>query len=625
MGDDIKRLEEEIARLPRGYISNKRIGGKVRHYLQWTDNGKIKSKYIPESEYEEIKTGIERRKELQKRLKRIPGNEARETNKELGYEMTVITGPALRRMVNYVSGWEKRDCFKSITRYLYGKETPRVCTIYGLRRTGKTTLLHQAISEMSEEAFSKAAYIKAKKTERMAMLDRDMRKLYENGYRYIFLDEITLLDDFVDTASFLSDVYALLGMKIVLSGTDSLGLWFAAHEELYDRAYTIHTTWIPYAEHARVLGLDDVDEYIRYGGTLRAGETDFDDPELKSEAVSFRDDESTRRYIDTAICGNIQHSLKCYENGSHFRHLQELCDAHELTGAINRIIENLNHRFVVEVLNEDFESSDLKLSRKNLLKERNPVLRSDVLDRIDTGEVTKRLMEILEIQNREERKVPITQSHVYEIEEYLQALELIESCTVRYDAPGKAETKTIMFTQPGMRYCQAQALVYSLKKDELFARLNEAEKEYVCGRLLDEVKGRMLEEIVLYETQRKAGEELEAFKFQFAVGEFDMVTYDKSRNVCRIYEIKHSRERAAEQSRHLTDAEKCQKTEQRFGRIIGKYILYRGESGKVENGVEYINVTEYLKGLSGPAIDEEPEKIRAIEVGGTDELPTLKM
>ena len=35
-------------------------------------------------------------------------------------------------------------------------------------------------------------------------------------------------------------------MKIVLSGTDSLGFWLAMDEELYDRAKSIHTTFIPY-------------------------------------------------------------------------------------------------------------------------------------------------------------------------------------------------------------------------------------------------------------------------------------------------------------------------------------------------------------------------------------------
>lgn len=604
MSDKIRELEEEIVKLPIGYISNKNIQGKVRHYLQWTENGKVKSKYIPDDEYDSVCKAIEKRKALQKQLKELTGKRRIMPDGKENYEMNVITGNALHELVKHVSDWEKRDCYSGIATYLYGKVTPRVCSVYGLRRTGKTTMLHQAIGEMSEKDFSLTAYIKARKNQTMSMLDRDLKKLYDNGYRYIFIDEITFLDEFVDTASFLSDIYAAMGMKIVLSGTDSLGLWFATHEELYDRAYTIHTTWIPYAEHSRLLGIDDVDEYIRYGGTLRVGETDFGDSELRSEEVSFRDDESTRRYIDTAICGNIQHSLKCYDSGTHFRHLQELYDAHELTGAINRIIENMNHRFVLEVLNKDFESGDLALAKKNLLRERNKELRSDVLDRIDKKAVTERLMEILEIRNSEQRNVPITQAHVYEIKEYLKALELIAPCITRYDTPNTGEKENVLFTQPGMRYCQAQALVYSLKKDGIFAELNETEKEYVCNRILDEVKGRMLEEIVLYETMKQTESFAETFKYQFAAGEFDMVVYDKNSHSCRIYEIKHSSEIADEQCRHLNDLNKCSAVESKFGKIVGKYVLYRGKTDIGDGNIIYLNVSEYLKGLPDTAITE---------------------
>ena len=62
--DIVEKLRIELASLPKGYISNKTIGGKVRHYLQWTENGKIKSRYIKDSEYEEIKAKVARRKEL---------------------------------------------------------------------------------------------------------------------------------------------------------------------------------------------------------------------------------------------------------------------------------------------------------------------------------------------------------------------------------------------------------------------------------------------------------------------------------------------------------------------------------------------------------------------------------
>ena len=39
-----KRLDDEIAALPAGYISRKNIRGKVQYYLQWKEDGKLKSK-----------------------------------------------------------------------------------------------------------------------------------------------------------------------------------------------------------------------------------------------------------------------------------------------------------------------------------------------------------------------------------------------------------------------------------------------------------------------------------------------------------------------------------------------------------------------------------------------------
>lgn len=111
---------------------------------------------------------------------------------------------------------------------------------------------------------------------------------------------------------------------IVLSGTDSLGFWFAQNEELYDRAVTVHTTFVPFREYSRLLKIHDIDEYIRYGGTLKAGETNFEDTDANAFDASFRTDESTRRYIDTAIAQNIQNSLKCYDRGNHFRNLIDL-------------------------------------------------------------------------------------------------------------------------------------------------------------------------------------------------------------------------------------------------------------------------------------------------------------
>ena len=107
-----------------------------------------------------------------------------------------------------------------------------------------------------------------------------------------------------------------------------------------------------------------------------------------------------------------------------------------------------------------------------------------------------------------------------------------------------------------MRYCQAQALVYSLMKGNYFSQLSAKERQYVIDRILSEVRGRMLEDIVLLETLTALPEQYEVFKFQCAAGEYDMVIYDRKTNTCAAYEIKHSSQYVWEQARHLVDEEK---------------------------------------------------------------------
>ena len=136
-----------------------------------------------------------------------------------------------------------------------------------------------------------------------------------------------------------------------------------------------------------------------------------------------------------------------------------------------------------------------------------------------------------------------------------------------------------------------------MKKDKMFSSINEQEKDYVCNKIIDGVKGRMLEEIVLYESMRKLKKEFEVFKLEFIDGEFDMVIMNKKTYECKIYEIKHSKIKDTNQYRHITNENRLQETEKMFGKIIGKYVLYRGENEKMANGVEYLNVCSFLKSL----------------------------
>lgn len=595
----IKKIKGRISELPIGYISEKTISGKKQYYRQWRENGKLTSKYIRAEEIDVVREQIEERKQLEEELteyqKLCPKTDMSE------YETNVIFGDDLWDMVEHTRYMQTRDLYPQIERYIYGNDRTRVCAVYGLRRTGKTTMLFQAIADMYWDDFLQTAYIKVQTVDEMANINRDLKKLYKYGFKYIFIDEVTLMKDFIDSAALFSDVFVAMGMKIVLSGTDSLGFWLARDNELYDRVQMVHTTFIPYREYSRLLGINSIDKYIEYGGTLRLGTLDFEDDEALSGNASFYNDESTRRYIDTAISKNIQHSLACFEDGHYLSHLRTLYEADELTSAINRIIEDMNHSFVLSVLTRDFKSHDLGISASNLRRERDPEKRTDILDTIDRQAVTERLMKILEIRNKEQQTVSITNSHVSLIKQYLKSLDLIVDCPIEHGEAALEEEKHTLFVQPGMRYCQAQALVYSLMKDEMFRQLSDSEKEYVSERILEEVRGRMLEDIVILETAKALDKNYKVFKLQFINGEYDMVIRDSRNNTCAIYEIKHSSECVSEQSRHLRNEDMLAMTTPRFGELVGRFVLYLGENYKTEDRVVYINAEDFLKDI--PNID----------------------
>ena len=312
-------------------------------------------------------------------------------------------------------------------------------------------------------------------------------------------------------------------------------------------------------------------------------------------------------FIDTAICKNIQHSLACCEGGGHFRHLRDLYEAGELTNAINRIIESMNKSFLVSVVEKRFRSGDLGNTRNNLRKETDPARRSDALENIDEYKVLKRMKAVLDIKEKEELTVGLTPAHMTEIKEYLRALDLIVDCPMR-TVSAEEPVEYLLFTQPGMRYCQAQALIYALTKDASFREISEREIKIVTERLLDDVKGRMMEDIILLECTKAANKNQKVFKLMFDRGEFDMVIYDTGLDACAIYEIKHSDKVFERQYQHLRNEKLCAETEKKFGAIASKTVLYRGKTQTTRDNardntrealpdIAYRNAAAFLEGL----------------------------
>ena len=579
-------LEQQIATLPAGSVTKKTVNGKEYFYHRWTENKKRREKYIPADELENFRAQIERRKALEQELKALNKQLPKAKSANLSAFITnVRTGEALRSFAASVRGYRRRECFRQLHDFVYGEPQDKVFILYGLRRTGKTTMIRQIFAEMRDAELARAAFIQITAKDTLADVNRDLKLLEAQGFHYVFLDEVTLMEDFIEGAALFSDVFAACGMKIVLSGTDSLGFLFTEDEQLYDRCVMLHTTFIPYREFESVLGIHGIDEYIRYGGTMSLGGVHY------NETSTFASKESADEYVDTAIARNIQHSLRCYQYEGHFRHLHDLYEKDELTSAINRVVEDINHRFTLEVLTRDFKSHDLGISANNLRRDRqNP---TDILDRVDMDTVTENLRKLLEIRNQEEQTVKLDRTHVREIREYLELLDLTQEIDVLHLPDVNEKGSRTVIAQPGLRYAQAGALIHSLLLDETFSALSLAERNAVQERVLNEIKGRMMEDIVLLET-KLANPKKQVFVLQFPVGEFDMVVFDPGAGCCQIYEIKHSAEAVPQQIRHLIDEKKCEQTEHRYGPITGKYVLYRGKEQVVQD-VQYRNVETYLK------------------------------
>lgn len=591
----VAELEQQISNLPAGSITKKTVNGKVYFYHRWTEDKKRKEKYIPVDELENFHAQIEQRKKLDQDLKALKKQLPKTRSMDASMFITnVRTGETLRSFAKSVRGYRRRECFQQLCDYVYGDPQDKVFILYGLRRTGKTTMIRQIFAEMRDTELVKAAFIQITAKDTLADVNRDLKILEAHGFRYVFLDEVTLMEDFIEGAALFSDVFAACGMKIVLSGTDSLGFLFTEDEQLYDRCVLLHTTFIPYREFETVLGIHGIDEYIRYGGTMSLGGIHY------NENSTFASKEKTDEYVDTAIVRNIHHSLRCYQYEGHFRHLRDLYDKNELTSAINRVVEDINHRFTLEVLTQDWKSHDLGISASNLRRDReNP---TDILDRIDLMAVTNSLRKLLEIRNKAEQTIELDDIHVAEIKEYLDLLDLTREIDVLHLPDVSTKSSRTVIAQPGLRYAQADELIRSLLLDETFSALSLAERTVVQERILTEIKGRMLEDIVLLET-KLTNLKKQVFVLQFPIGEFDMVVFDPEAGSCQIFEIKHSEEAVSQQYRHLVNEEKCAQTEHRYGSITGKFVLYRGKS-RVVDGIPYQNVEEYLRNLGDNHLKE---------------------
>lgn len=511
------------------------------------------------------------------------------------YKCFVRTGNDLINFASAAKDFKPRHIFKDLNSYISSSPPGKVCVLAGLRRTGKTTMMQHAILSMSEEIRAKTAFITIIPTDNIYDLRHDLLSLQKRKYRYVFIDEVTFLTDFIEAASMFSDVFAADGMCIVLSGTDSLGFYFTEHNQLFGRSKMIHTTWIPYGEFEDVKSIFGIDNYIKYGGILSPIASDI-------TPFPFKSAKTSDEYVKASIAENIQNSLCHYKDGERFGCLGKLYDDDELIGAIQRVVEDSNHRFLLKVLTAKFKSHDLGLAKRNLLHIRDDGKRdmvSKIIENLDIPAITVDIMQRLKIKNEEQMKNVLRSEHIKELEAYLKAIDVVQECKQKSYGGEQYAPARYLIVQPGLRYSQVQAILDALQRDSKLATLDQDVLDLLKITLDNAVLGKMMEDIVILETAKSYPESAEVFSFALPGGEFDMVVRDWENNVCTAVEVKHSSEIVPEQMSHLCNDEymACLASLYNKDCEMNRVVIYTGKDFELENGIKYVNIDSYLRKL----------------------------
>lgn len=200
-----------------------------------------------------------------------------------------------------ISDMNKRKAFATLKDFVLGDECYQgeILAVYGLKRTGKTTLLKQLLSDIDAYT-SSCAVLEMQDSDTMKMLERRIEEEQAKGKTIIFINEITKVSDFINNSASLADCFAKAGARIIISGTDSLSIAFAEDYELYDRVRKVNTTYTSFAEYHTLFPLENINDYIRYGGLF-----------YKNEAEkSVNGYENILSYLHNAVTMNIANSLK---------------------------------------------------------------------------------------------------------------------------------------------------------------------------------------------------------------------------------------------------------------------------------------------------------------------------
>jgi predicted AAA+ superfamily ATPase len=220
-------------------------------------------------------------------------------------------------IINYNTWWEtgsvndipdyKRPLLHELIKYLDDRQ---ILVIYGLRRTGKTTIMYQLIDYLLKNNINRSniLYFSFDYTNiELKDIIEDYEKYIlkkpikmENNKIYIFLDEVQKLNDWENKIKIYYDMYK--NIKFIISGSASINIERNSNESLAGRMYDFILKPLTFKEYLALKNINyDINNIEIYSSKLSYL---FNDYLLKGgfpEIVNEDDEIKIKRYINSII------------------------------------------------------------------------------------------------------------------------------------------------------------------------------------------------------------------------------------------------------------------------------------------------------------------------------------
>lgn len=483
-----------------------------------------------------------------------------------------FTGNELRQYINNIgiAKLKERDFVQGIVEYC-SHPVNRVLSISGLRGTGKTTGVLQAIDRMN--IYDSSVFITIDELASMDCLD--LRQLIMDNYKdkkYIFIDEITRVKDIINNSGFLADSLCAMGKRVVISGTDSLGLVKSESAGLYHRVISKNVTHISYAEAKRTMR-QTLNEYMQLGGLYKENKV--------------KDIDGLRKYIETAVIDNIYNTMTKNKGATGLLGLEGIKDKSKLRTLVFRIIYAIIYLNIQKSTNTSVKYMIDLFDIRSSSVYTNKVLNSLVCSQMLVDE-----------------KVTATQTEMQAVLSAMEDMGLLVKATNIFN---KTEVNYYI-TNPSIVNQLLGSIVTILEK----TNIGKAPGATVKGK-----RGILFESIIVAHTKMAADKYGNTLYYYHDTNnrEVDLIierqTMDEFDDIYLYYEIKMTRDPniAVVKSKWINDSA-VDKFAEAQGTVIGKEIIYGGDT-QIFNGFTDKNMLP-PKGMSLQDIERQNSGIELI-------------